>query len=193
MEPALKLLTESEYLLHERGDHDAKSEYVDGMVYAMAGASRAHQQLQRALVIALLPVVRRRGCDVLGPDMRLKPGARFYYPDVVAFCRDATYLDDAFDTLLDATLVVEVLSKTTERVDRGEKFEAYRRLASFREYLLVDARRVQVEQYVLAEGVWQPPVIHGPGDTVVLTSFEGRLELDAIYDGVELERVPPPR
>lgn len=192
MEPALKLLTEAEYLLDERA-REFKHEYVDGMVYAMSGASRAHGVLQSALNAALRPIVRARGCDVIGSEMRVKPGSRFYYPDLVAFCRDAKYIDDAFDTLLDATLVVEVLSKSTERVDRGEKFEAYRRLLSFREYLLVDARRVQVEQYVLADGVWQPPLILGAGDTVVLTSFEGRLDLDAIYDGVELERVPPPR
>ncbi len=192
MEPALKLLTESEYLLDERA-REFKHEYVDGMVYAMAGASRAHALLQSSLVAALHPIVRARGCDVAGSDMRLKPGARFYYPDVVAFCKDAPFLDDAFDTLLDATLIVEVLSKSTERIDRGEKYEAYRRLPSFREYLLVDARRVQIEQYVLSGGVWQPPVIHGAADTVPLTSFEGRLEVDAIYDGVELEPIPPPR
>lgn len=192
MEPALKLLTESEYLLDERA-REFKHEYVDGMVYAMAGASRAHGVLQSALNAALRPIVRARGCDIAGSDMRVKPGSRFYYPDLVAFCKDAPFLDDAYDTLLDATLVVEVLSKTTERVDRGEKFEAYRRLPSFREYLLVDARRIQVEQYVLADGRWHPPVIHGAGDTVVLTSFEGRLALDAIYDGIELEPVPPPR
>jgi Uma2 family endonuclease len=188
MAAAYKLLTELEFLERERA-RDVRHEFVDGAEYAMAGASRAHVLLQAALISTLRPILRGRGCDVGGSDMRLKPGARFYYPDLVGFCRDSPFLDDAFDTLLDASLVVEILSQSTERIDRGEKFEAYRRLRSFSEYLLVDARRVQIEQFVREGDSWGPPRMHAPGDVVVLASFPGELVVDAIYEGIELDRI----
>lgn len=126
---------------------DVRHEYVDGQVYAMVGASRAHGRIVAALGYALMPKAREKGCQLFLSDMKVRldfAGQEvYYYPDVVLVCDPA---DTATYYTERPCLIVEVLSESTERIDRREKLLAYQKLPSLEAYLLVaqDARRVEV-------------------------------------------------
>ena len=144
--------TPEEYLALER-QAPYKSEYVAGQIAAMSGASRAHQPvLFRVLSGQLL----ERPCEAHASDLRVKVSARgmYTYPDIVVVCGDAHFEDAAVDTLLNPTLIVEVLSPSTEAYDRGAKFGYYRQAPSLREYVLIAQDRMLVEQYVRADAGW---------------------------------------
>lgn len=195
MRPAEKRYTETEYLARERA-RDGRCEYVDGVEHAMSGASGAHNDLVLALGSMLRDALAPRGCRARVADQRLKVGTRFYYPDVVAFCGEPSYLDDAFDTLTDARLVIEVLSPTTEKTDRDEKFDAYEHLGSLRDYALVDSRQVRIEHHH-RDAITDPWVRHvaRAGGTLAIPALDVRLPVDAIYDRVQLDplvRTPEP-
>jgi Uma2 family endonuclease len=106
----------------------------------------------------------------------------YAYPDVVVVCGDAQFRDAELDTLLNPTLIVEVLSETTKNYDRGEKFERYRLIPSFREYLLVAQDKVHVERFVKRDdGTWILSETNSLADTVELASIDCRLQLSEIY------------
>jgi len=117
-------LTPEQYLEIERkADH--KSEYLRGEMFAMSGASAAHNMLTLDLAVLLHPQVRRRGCQIYTNDMRVHiPQSGLYtYPDVIVTCSQPQFLDVMADTLLNPTLLAEVLSPSTEAYDPGRKFE----------------------------------------------------------------------
>ena len=131
-------LTPEQYLEIER-QAASKSEYWQGEMFAMAGASREHNLLAGNLYVSLHQQLRRRPCEVYQSDMRVWiPATGLYtYPDVVAVCGEPRFTDDHVDTLVNPTFVAEILSPTTEAYDRGRKFEHYRKVESLQEYLLV--------------------------------------------------------
>jgi Uma2 family endonuclease len=126
--------TPAEYLARERAA-EYKSEYVDGFIVAMSGASRIHNLITANVGRELGNQLKGRRCEVYIGDMRVKVSATctYRYPDVVVACGDIALEDAELDTLLNPVVIVEVLSPTTEAVDRGEKFTHYRRLESLRE------------------------------------------------------------
>ena len=144
-----KRLTADEYLALER-QAETKSEYVDGGLYAMSGASPRHALITGNIVQALGSRLREKPCFVFPSDLRLhvSPTGLFTYPDVVVACGELKYRDDRRDTLLNPLVLFEVLSESTEAYDRGRKFEHYRSLASLAEYLLVAQDKPHVEQFV---------------------------------------------
>jgi Uma2 family endonuclease len=119
-------LTAAEYLAFERASPE-RHEYVDGQVYAMAGASEAHNVIAGNLFAALHAQLRGRPCRVYMADMRVKvsPTGRYSYPDVAALRGEPAFEDADLDTLLNPSTIVEVLSRSTERSDRGDKFADY--------------------------------------------------------------------
>jgi Uma2 family endonuclease len=132
------LVTPNEYLILER-QAPYKSEYRDGQIVAMSGASRQHNIITANVVAELHAQLKQRSCTVLPSDMRVKVTSTglYTYPDVVVVCGEALFDDNQQDTLLNPTLIVEVLSKSTEAYDRGDKFKHYRHLPSLAEYLLI--------------------------------------------------------
>ncbi|HYN90066.1 MAG TPA: Uma2 family endonuclease, partial [Ardenticatenaceae bacterium] len=142
-----------EYLVRERGA-EAKSEYLDGEIVAMVGASRAHNLLTINVAGLLWQQLGDRPCEVYSNDMRVKiPVARVYtYPDVVVSCDDPLFEDDELDTLLNPIVIVEVLSASTESYDRGKKFSFYRSIPSLIEYVLVAQDEHRVEHYLRQAG-----------------------------------------
>ena len=136
-----------DYLAGEAAS-EIRHEYIDGQVYAMTGASRTHGLIVNALAFALTPAARRAGCQLFTSDMkvRLEIGGQtlFYYPDLLLSC-DTTDREPYFSR--SPCLIVEVLSESTERIDRREKLLAYQTLPSLREYLLVAQDRMQVELF----------------------------------------------
>lgn len=177
-------LSVPEYLEVERAS-EIRHEYIDGEVYAMVGASRAHGLIASALVFALTPAARRRRCQLFTSDMkvRLEIGGQtlFYYPDLLLTC-DPEDREPYYSTR--PCLIVEVLSESTERIDRREKLLAYQTLPSLQEYLLVaqDERHVTVHR---RRGDWRAEYV--TDGTIPLDCVDEPLAVDAVYADVELE------
>ena len=186
-----RLYTEAEYLAFERAAPE-RHEFVAGRIYAMSGGGRAHSQLKVHVVAALHAATRGRGCDVFDSDMRVRIEAAkaFKYPDASALCGPAQFVElDEQDNLLNPSLVVEVLSPSTERYDRTGKFALYRQIPSLREYVLVAQDRTRVECF-RRDRDWQAEVHTDLADVVALPSLGTGLALRDVYDEIELS---PPR
>ena len=130
-------ITVDQYLARER-EADYKSEYFNGEIFAMAGASEPHVLIVNSIIARLYVQLEHRSCKVYSNDMRLKVSTAglYTYPDVMVVCGEVQFDDDEFDMLLNPILIVEVLSKSTESYDRTTKFEHYSKLKSLQEYLL---------------------------------------------------------
>ena len=176
------LLTPEEYLALER-KATIKSEYLNGEILAMSGASNAHNLITLDIGTELNIQLRGRECLVYTNDMRIRtsPKGTYFYSDVVVVCSEPQFEDNVFDTLLNPILVIEVLSPSTEVYDKGEKFLQYQELASLREYILVSQDRVRVEHYRLIKTQWVQTEFHTPDDVLFLGSIECELPLRDIY------------
>ena len=141
-----------EYLAFER-QAETKSDYLEGEIFAMAGASRQHNRIVLNLALALETQLEERDCEVFTSEMRVRtPTDLFTYPDVVVVCGPARFDDSDLDTLLNPIVVIEVLSKSTEAYDRVTKLSHYRTIPSLQEILLVAQDKVNVEQLVRQTG-----------------------------------------
>ena len=142
-------LTPEAYLAIER-QAAYKSEYFNGEMFAMAGASPHHVLIVTNVASELRWQLKKRLCTVFSTDLRVKVSTTglYTYPDVTVVCGQPQFDDEHQDTLLNPTLIVEVLSQSTKDSDRGEKFEQYRTLESLREYILIAQNRCHVEQFV---------------------------------------------
>jgi Uma2 family endonuclease len=141
-------LTPEQYLEAERAA-EFRSEYYAGHIYAMSGGSYQHAQVIGGLVRELGNALKERPCSVVPNDLRLRLSrdGLYTYPDVVVICGDPQFADDQKDTLLNPTLIVEVLSPSTEAYDRGFKAQQYRTLESLEEYVLVSQTQPRVEVF----------------------------------------------
>jgi Uma2 family endonuclease len=191
-------LTATEYLAIER-QAETRSEYLDGEMFTMAGGSREHNLIETNTVRELSLKLKHRPCEVYSNDQRVHiPATGLYtYPDVVVVCGEPHFDDDQFDTLLNPTLIIEVLSPNTEAYDRGKKFEHYRSIGSLSEYLLVSQAEPRIEQYLRQdEGRWIFTDVAGLDSRITLPSIQCELSLAEVYDkvklGLSLEEPPPP-
>jgi Uma2 family endonuclease len=184
-------LTPEQYLALER-TAAYKSEYFRGEVFAVAGASPTHVLIVANIVAALHGQLRQRPCTVYATDLRLKVHASgFYtYPDVVVVYGEPQFDDDQRDTLVNPTLIVEVLSESTQDYDRGGKFAQYRKIPSFTEYVLVAQDESHVEHFVKqADGLWLLAETDRLEDVLTLSSIECTLLLSDIYEKVQFPRL----
>ena len=147
-----RIWTTEDYLAYER-DSQQRHEYLGGKIYALAGASAKHNLIVGNAIASLHVQVRKRPCMVYPSDMRLKVSRTglYTYSDISVVCGDPQFEDDQSDTLLNPTVIIEVLSPSTETYDWGKKFQHYRTLASLREYLLIAQDSHRVEHYVRQE------------------------------------------
>jgi Uma2 family endonuclease len=183
--PSEYYISPKEYLEGEKVSQ-IKHEYIDGQVYAMAGASDAHVTISLNLSMLLRNHVRGSGCRVYMADMKAQIQAinRYFYPDVMVTC-DAR--DKEFDYFkCYPKLIVEVLSDTTEGFDRGKKFADYRKLESLQEYVLISQDTMSIECFRRnEEGRWEL-YPYGKGEEVHLASVDFRCDIAAIYEDVTL-------
>jgi|ERR1051325_4095467 Uma2 family endonuclease len=142
-------LSETEYLDLER-QAEFRSEYFDGEMFAMAGGTSAHSLIGMNLGGELRALLKDTDCVAYNTDLRVKVEATglLTYPDVSVACGEQRFLDEQRDTLLNPTLIIEVLSDSTEAYDRGKKFEHYRQIPTCREYLLVSQKEPRIEQFI---------------------------------------------
>jgi Uma2 family endonuclease len=181
-------ITPEEYLAIER-KAEYKSEYFNGEMFAMSGASERHVSIVANLMYLLVGQLRGRPCKAYASDMRVRvsPTGLYTYPDVVVVCGQAQFADDQKDTLLNPTLIVEVLSESTKDYDRGGKFEHYRSLASLNEYVLIAQAKHHVEHFVRQpDNRWLLSETNRLEDTIHLSSIDCDLALVEVYDKVEL-------
>ncbi len=163
-----------------------KHEYWDGQIVAMAGATPKHNDISGNAYASLHNQLRGRPCRVRMSDQRLKARALQTYPDVIVACPPITYDPGDANTLIDATVIAEVLSRSTRTNDRNAKFDAYKELPSLRHYLLIEQSEMHVEHRYLDGAVWQTDIFTLPADIVRLSAIECELTLGEIYEDVGL-------
>ena len=180
-------LTPQEYLDYER-EAETKSEYYNGEIYAMAGATREHSLIVTNTVLSLGTRLRGRRCEIYAADMRVKvsPTGLYTYPDVVVVCGLPRFDDAHKDTLPNPTLIVEVLSESTEAYDRTGKFEHYRKLESLTDYLLISQERAWIEHRARQSEIkWLIGFYMGMETVVPVPSIDCELRLSDVYDKID--------
>jgi len=182
-------LTAEEYLEIER-KAEFKSEFYRGEMFAMSGGSRKHSRLSVRLNAFFEQHFEGRACENYNSDIRVlvEETGLYTYPDLSVVCGAPKFADAQVDTLTNPTLLVEVLSPSTEEYDRGTKVKLYRAIPSLRECLLVSQDAPEVELYRLEmEDVWKIVVAKGPNASVELKSIDYTLRLWDLYRGVFAE------
>lgn len=188
--------TIEEYLRRER-DSVEKHEFDDGEILAMAGATRVHVLITGNVHGELRNRLRGKPCVPYGSDLRIRLSSppKFVYPDVTVICGEplADPDDRRGESFLNPRVIVEVLSSSTERYDRQEKFDRYRGIESFREYVLVSQDQARIETfYRQADGTWGFDVFTGLDAIVRLRSLgDLDLPLSEVYAGVEFPPAEP--
>jgi Uma2 family endonuclease len=178
---ALTRYTPEEYLALER-NAEFRSEYIDGRIVAMTGARRPHvvivSNLDREIGTRLLDTP----CEIYPTDMKVKveSSGRYVYPDLSVSC-DPRFEDGRSDVLLNPLLIIEVLSESTEKYDRGEKFVHYRRIDALREYVLVSQKECLVERYVREGDFWRFTSVDDLEGSLVLASLDLEIPLRRVY------------
>lgn len=176
-----RIWTPEEYLAWERKAPE-RHEFLHGEVFAMAGAKRRHNLLALNLAAELRDALRQRKCEVYPSDMRVKVSATglYTYPDASVAC-PPRFEDADEDTLLNPVVLIEVLSTSTASYDRGEKFENYRTIPSFKEYVLVSTHKVLVEHFLRqADNSWLMRERRA-GERLELASIGCAIAVDEIY------------
>lgn len=184
-----RFYTFEEYLAYEE-QAEYKSEYRQGQIVAMAGASLAHNRIVSNIHATLYNALQTKPCDVFTSDLRLwvKQENRAVYPDIMVICGEPHLVEGRTDTVTNPKLIIEVLSKSTAEDDRSDKFQAYWSLDTFEEYVLVDQYRVRVEYFRrVNEKLWELLVFTQSGDILTLKSIKVELPLDKIYHQVRWE------
>lgn len=185
-------ISEEEYLALER-ESETKSEFLNGEIFAMAGASPEHVLITTNMVAALHAFLKggqwKGGhCRVFASDQRLRIEATGLntYPDVAVVCGELRFSDDRKDTIVNPQLIVEVLSESTRDYDRGGKFMSYRTIESLVDYLLIDQYKVHVEYFSRqSDGRWILEETDDRSGNILLKSIDFTLELADIYYGID--------
>jgi len=187
---ALPTMTVEEYFRFEETS-PVKHEYVAGEVYAMSGVTARHDRIATNVLVRLSLVARSGPCDVFSDSMRVQIAPdRYYYPDVTVVCTPVAGSDIV---ARNPCVLVEVTSPSTARIDRGEKLDAYRSIATLQAYLIIDHRRRRVERHWrdALGSEWRREEILGEGRARV-PCLDVDLTLDEIYERVELPSVGEP-
>ncbi|HLX11152.1 MAG TPA: Uma2 family endonuclease [Thermoanaerobaculia bacterium] len=179
-------LSPEEYLALERAA-ETKSDYLDGEMIAMTGASLRHNDIVTNLVLAIGNQLRGGSCRVYSSDLRVLVSVTglYTYPDIVVVCGEPILTDKHFDTLTNPTVLIEVLSPSTAAYDRGTKLEHYRSLESLRECLFVSQDQPKVEQYIRQEDrkKWLLTEVTELTASVVMPSIGCQVAMSEIYVG----------
>ena len=182
-------VTVAEYL---KFDHqsDQKYEYYDGQIYLMAGATPRHNLISASVNFTLYAQLRGKGCFIYSGDMHVKveKTGLYTYPDMTIVCGQPQYEDTKPPTLLNPTVIIEILSPSTERDDRGKKFQHYRNLDSLQEYILISQSGYRIEKFTKqTDKVWLFREVIGRYEKLFLSSLNCQLALSEVYDQVSFD------
>ena len=179
--------TEAQYWKIEEFSN-LKHEFWDGQVYAMAGATPKHNDIAGNVFASLHNQLRGTSCVPRTSEQRVKAATLQTYPDIVVACRPLQYDSNDANTLIDAAVIVEVLSPSTQSNDRNAKFDAYKMLPSLRHYLLIEQTPFHVEHHFLDDDeIWQSEIFTDSGDSISLSAIECELSASEIYQDTELD------
>ncbi len=187
MSTVRKLITPEEYLAIERGA-ETRSEYLNGEMFAMAGASVRHILITANLTREIGNRLEDSPCLVLPTEMRVKVNSTglYTYPDLAIVCDKLQLEEGSVDILLNPGIIFEVLSESTEKYDRGVKFDHYREVGSLREYVLVSQEKALLERYSRqADGTWALRVFKEMSEEFAFDSLELAIPISKIYSKVE--------
>lgn len=173
-------MTPAEFLAWERGQLE-RHVYIRGEVFAMAGGSPRHSRISARVIARLDAGLAGKPCDVHTSDLRLGVGDQFVYADAVVVCRPTQLRPHTNDVVVNPTVVVEVLSKSTEAYDRGDKQAAYLTIPSLAHLVLVSQREPRVELYTRQPDGSFRFTVHGAGATIELDRVGLVLAVDEIY------------
>jgi Uma2 family endonuclease len=179
----LPAISPDQYLELERGT-ELRHEYLDGLVYAMAGESPDHSTICFNLAGIIASQIKDRACRGFSPNMKVRAGAGglYAYPDLMIVCGESKFHDERGDVLLNPSVIFEVLSPSTEKYDRGEKSIRYRsHIESLRDYVLVSPDRMSIEYYHREDGEWRLTETTGRDSLLTLNSIECNLLLADVY------------
>jgi Uma2 family endonuclease len=182
---ARKYITEEDYLNLER-ESPVKNEFYKGEIFAMAGAKEAHYLIVTNLLREISAYFKGKPCKVYPSDMKVKNAKdRFFtYPDVTIVCGKALFLDSGQDVLLNPQVIIEVLSESTEKYDRGAKFTLYRNIPSVNEYILISSDYKKIESFVRNGEEWTFSESK-EGEQFLIKTLDISLNLEDVYDKVE--------
>jgi Uma2 family endonuclease len=186
-QPALKYITPEEYLAMEEAAA-YKSEYYRGEIFAMAGASKNHDRVALDLGTSINIALKGTHCEAFTDDMKLwiKAKTLFTYPDLMIVCGKAEFYEGRDDIITNPLVIFEILSDSTKKYDRIEKFEFYRSVPSFQEYILIDQYRIHVEQmYLETPNKWILSEYNEITDVLKLAKVKVQIPLQEIYRRVE--------
>ena len=185
-------LTPEQYLEIER-KAEFKSEYFQGEMFAMSGAREPHVLITGNACGELSQQLRKRPSRAYSADMRVRVAQTglYTYPDVVVVCGEPQFADENRDTLLNPTVVIEVLSESTEAYDRGQKFEQYRSVESLSEYLLISSRRISTELFTRQPEGWLLTAKSRLEDSIELQSVGCQLLLADLYEKIDFSPSQP--
>lgn len=184
-----RLYSIEEYLEHEE-TAECRSEYRDGEIIPMTGGSINHNQIIINLVIALTLSLKEQNYRVYANDLRLWiPRYREYtYPDILIIQGEPIFQEGRKDTVINPSIIIEVLSKSTSSRDRGDKFTYYRSIPEFKEYILIDQYQIHVEQFSkTAEGNWLFKESEDEAGILTLVSANCQIPYRQIYERVNFE------
>jgi Uma2 family endonuclease len=180
-------ISPEEYLAQERLA-EYKSEYFQGEVFAMSGASRPHVRIVANVMIEVGQQLKGKPCRISASDLRLRvtPAGLYTYPDVMVVCGEDQVADDQKDTILNPVLIIEVLSESTRDYDRGRKFQHYRTLPSLMEYLTIEQDEPRIEHWTRQQdNHWDFVEVDDLTQSIQLTSIGCILPLAEVYDKIE--------
>jgi Uma2 family endonuclease len=182
------VFTEREYFEFEN-DSSVKHEYFQGQLYAMAGATVPHNRITGNTFASLHSQLRGRPCEPFTSDQRLKVEANglIAYPDVLVACEPLLYGQNDRHTLINATVIIEVLSPSTAHYDREGKFDFYRELPSLRHYVLIAQSQMEVDHrwFNSQTGAWQSETFTLPENRVHLAAIDCVLSVAELYERIE--------
>jgi Uma2 family endonuclease len=182
-------MTEEEYLAFEETS-PTRHEYFAGRIVALAGGNEAHSIIASNINAALHSQLRRKPCTLYTSDMKIRAEhpRKYMYPDVAVVCGQPQYEDARRRVLLNPTVIIEVLSESTERYDRGLKFQWYRSIETLREYVLVSQDTKYIDHYQRqSDNLWSLSSASADDASIYLASIDCTLRLEDIYEKVSLE------
>ena len=188
--PKPRLFSDEEYLILEE-KAERRSQFYQGEIFLMAGANRRHNVISTNVTANLHLQLRRKPCEIYQNDTCVKIHKNFYtYPDVVVVCGEPKIERRHGENLFNPTVLIEVLSRSTQQFDRGEKAKNYRTIDSLRELILISQDKPGIEHYARqASGAWLISEIAELQAVLKLDSIECELNLSDIYERVDFDQI----
>ena len=186
---AIKRISEEEYLTAEETALE-RHEYYQGEVFAMSGGSVNHESIVGDSFFAIRSHLQKKSCRVFGSNLKIQieTNGLFTYPDLSIFCEQLQPYKSRKDTVTNPTVLIEVLSPSTQTYDRGDKFSLYQDLPSLKEYILISSTKVLVEHHVKqADDEWKLNIYRRKEDSITIRSIDFTTTVGVFYENVDFD------